>query len=1430
MTEANTTHVIYKALADFSDLRKRIKDARKELRDLQKDEQNYNKTSTAGAKESAAAHDKATTSLEKEADAFEDSASAAGKSARAIMAQAAEVRKADKNWNDLSSTVQKTNKFVRDSDAATRMAAKGFGAADSAGKRFNSTISDFIRRANNGRNSSQTLSRGVDQLHRSFIRLGNWRPRLIPPFIALIPVIASVVAAINPLISVLGAAGGAAIGFANALGSLSGVALALPGILSGIVAGVSSVIAAFGGMGNVFRAYGQIQRASLSARGSGSSGPSPEDRAMALEDAEERLSDSQRRAARAQINLNKARQQALKDLIALRIEVGRASLNEERALANLELAREAYYNVLAEPGSTAGDKMDALASLKEAEADLQDVRRQNVENAEALAEAEKKGVEGSDAVVDAQEELSDALREVRKAQKALRDETNGTNDALSGSGGLQTATNAYEDALNKLSPSARAFVLALIDMKTAWDEMRKGVQEAFFSELLDNLDEMRTLIPVIGNLWTKAAGAMGRFVSKGLEMLASGPWTRDFGTIADSNVVIIENLTDGFLTLLDAMRHLVVAAAPFTEWLTNGLKKGTENFRDMVQAGRESGDLASWLDKVRGRLEKWWLVVKNIGATIFNYGAAASEFGDWITDGMVRMTESWRAASEEARKEGSPFRVWLEDIKPVLSEVKGLFGDFFSWFAQESANPDNLKDAQDLLKLIRDDLGPAVGRFLDKLAETDIDEALVTALSSILDSITEIIDKGGNAAFVAFFDVVTAFFSAVADIVQALPPGALEPLLKLIGAIAGLAIVAKFPGVNLLFKGLTKLASNEKVVNTVLDNLKTLSKASWAGMERAFNAVVAAGKSKLPTPAPGAAGGGAGLVGGGAIVAGAAAGIGGLFSSLDKSISEMENFDLLSYLFGTKEQKKTSMDALADVAGNFVLSPGLTGLMAWLAPDQLEAVQNTASDILRNIWTWVEDLPNQISSLGVDIWEGLSTFGDWLIEQWNAAVQWFIDLPYNIGLTAGNIWNLIKSFLSWLGDQWEAAVQWFIDLPTNIAIAAGNIWDQIVSIGTWLVETVWPGFLTWLQRLPENIRVAAGNIWNRLINIPTWLTETVWPAFKTWLGNLPENIKTAAGNIWRSMGSIGDYLAGQWTKLTQWLGDLPGKIARKVGNLWDWLFGGVTKGWSDSQDGAVGDAPGGAALKGIRGPNVTAGGLAASRVSAALKAFPGLHITETLGNRAWDVANGVNRSPNSYHYDAQNPAVDIAGPTSMLNQLYRVLVGMGGWRQMLWQVPGHYDHIHVANTGGKVPGHGNGDTVPFRLTPGEFVLRKAVVNRLGADNVARLNSGVLSYTQLLERAYASQGVGKKKQTGAGFGFDGSGLMSGRGNFNPLSGLSNGAPAELGETNNNSSSAYDQRIIVENMNVHNPKAEPASDSLPRSIRKLAYATSGLRSGR
>jgi len=49
--------------------------------------------------------------------------------------------------------------------------------------------------------------------------------------------------------------------------------------------------------------------------------------------------------------------------------------------------------------------------------------------------------------------------------------------------------------------------------------------------------------------------------------------------------------------------------------------------------------------------------------------------------------------------------------------------------------------------------------------------------------------------------------------------------------------------------------------------------------------------------------------------------------------------------------------------------------------------------------------------------------------------------------------------------------------------------------------------------------------------------------------------------------------------------------------------------------------------------------------------------------------------------------------------------------------------IHAFASGGFVPGTGNRDTVPAMMTPGEFVIRKSSVKKIGAENLQKLNNG-----------------------------------------------------------------------------------------------------------
>ena len=71
----------------------------------------------------------------------------------------------------------------------------------------------------------------------------------------------------------------------------------------------------------------------------------------------------------------------------------------------------------------------------------------------------------------------------------------------------------------------------------------------------------------------------------------------------------------------------------------------------------------------------------------------------------------------------------------------------------------------------------------------------------------------------------------------------------------------------------------------------------------------------------------------------------------------------------------------------------------------------------------------------------------------------------------------------------------------------------------------------------------------------------------------------------------------------------------------------------------------------------------------------------------------------------------VPGPYPTTN-----LLGMG--HNVIDTAP---NNIMGYNKGGKVPGSGSGDTVPAMLTPGEFVMSKGAVDKIGVDNLMAMN-------------------------------------------------------------------------------------------------------------
>jgi len=86
--------------------------------------------------------------------------------------------------------------------------------------------------------------------------------------------------------------------------------------------------------------------------------------------------------------------------------------------------------------------------------------------------------------------------------------------------------------------------------------------------------------------------------------------------------------------------------------------------------------------------------------------------------------------------------------------------------------------------------------------------------------------------------------------------------------------------------------------------------------------------------------------------------------------------------------------------------------------------------------------------------------------------------------------------------------------------------------------------------------------------------------------------------------------------------------------------------------------------------------------------------------------------------EAVKPLIPLLGALAAI----KLVKGMQGMMGGMASMAGGGKGVMGFNRGGVVPGSGNGDTVPAMLTPGEFVIKKSSVQKLGASNLERMNN------------------------------------------------------------------------------------------------------------
>lgn len=415
---------------------------------------------------------------------------------------------------------------------------------------------------------------------------------------------------------------GQAVALASALSQVGGVVLALPSIATTAAASIGGLSLSMIGLGAALKTS------------SGGAGGAAFDYAAA----EHRVASALRTSLDAQVSLDRARQEATRNIDDLARSLRGAALDEEGAAMAVKRAEADLRK--AKRGGNRQDIAAADLAYRQSLQTLDDARQRTKDLGAEQADAAKKGVEGSDSVQAALQRQAEATYELAQAQAALKKGASG------GGGGKDPAAEAFA----KLAPAARDLVTVIKRITPAWTAMQQAVQQEVWAGVAGDLSRLSTTyLPVATTQLKRFGGAWNVAIRETAGLLSTPEAVRAVNVMLSEGADAVHLLARAVRPLVSAFLDIGSAGAHILPMLASDVLHLAERFERWIRAAKQSGQLAEWAGRsvviIRQLAAIAWNLTSAIVAIFRAGGVAEGEsFLTWLTTATANMAAFMNSA------------------------------------------------------------------------------------------------------------------------------------------------------------------------------------------------------------------------------------------------------------------------------------------------------------------------------------------------------------------------------------------------------------------------------------------------------------------------------------------------------------------------------------------------------------------------------------------------------------------------------------------------------------------------------------------------------------------------------------------------------------------------------------------------------------------